>query len=73
MAEIRGYHAHVDYHAEMKPVAERLRETLIEKFAVEPRAMRDEPRGPHTSYRWEPFPPAAPRLRDQCTARPNSV
>jgi aromatic ring-cleaving dioxygenase len=48
MAEIRGYHAHVYYDAETKPLAERLRETLVERFAVEPRAMRDEPRGPHT-------------------------
>jgi aromatic ring-cleaving dioxygenase len=47
MPEIRGYHAHVYYNAATKPAATRLRETIIENFSLEPRAMSDEPRGPH--------------------------
>jgi aromatic ring-cleaving dioxygenase len=43
----RGYHAHVYYNPETKPVAARLRETIIAKFAVEPGGFSDEPRGPH--------------------------
>jgi DOPA 4,5-dioxygenase len=30
-----------------RPIAERLRETIIGKFAVEPGGFSDEPRGPH--------------------------
>ena len=47
MAELKGYHAHVYYDAATRPVAERLRNTILEKFAVEPGAFSDEPRGPH--------------------------
>ncbi|MGH7054074.1 MAG: DOPA 4,5-dioxygenase family protein [Stellaceae bacterium] len=47
MSENRGFHAHVYYDSATKPVAARLRETLIEKFKVEPGAFSDEPRGPH--------------------------
>src|SRR5271155_5520548 len=47
MSEIQGYHAHVYYDAETKPTAARLRETIIDKFAVEPGGFSDEPRGPH--------------------------
>jgi aromatic ring-cleaving dioxygenase len=47
MTEIRGYHAHVYYDATTKPAAARLRETITDKFAVEPGAFSDEPRGPH--------------------------
>jgi aromatic ring-cleaving dioxygenase len=47
MTEIRGYHAHVYYDAQTKPAAARLRETIISKFAVEPRDLSDAPRGPH--------------------------
>lgn len=47
MSENRGFHAHVYYNPETKPVAARLREALIEKFKVEPGAFSDEPRGPH--------------------------
>ncbi len=47
MTEVKGYHAHVYYNPATKPVAARLRETLIEKFAIEPRDLSDEPRGPH--------------------------
>ena len=47
MAELKGYHAHVYYDAKTKPIAARLRDTIISKFTVEPGAFSDEPRGPH--------------------------
>jgi DOPA 4,5-dioxygenase len=47
MTENRGYHAHVYYNTETKPAAAKLREAITEKFAVEPGAFSDEPRGPH--------------------------
>ena len=47
MSELKGYHAHVYYNADTKPVAAQLRETIISKFAVEPGGFSDEPRGPH--------------------------
>ena len=47
MVETKGYHAHVYYDAATKPIATRLRDTIIAKFAVEPGAFSDEPRGPH--------------------------
>jgi len=47
MSELKGYHAHVYYDAATRPVAERLRDTIVRKFAVEPGAFSDEPRGPH--------------------------
>ena len=47
MAELKGYHAHVYYDAATKSTAERLRDTIIAKFAVKPGAFSDEPRGPH--------------------------
>ena len=47
MSEIQGYHAHVYYDAETKPTAAKLRETILDKFAVEPGGFSDEPRGPH--------------------------
>jgi aromatic ring-cleaving dioxygenase len=46
-AELKGYHAHVYYDASTKPVAERLRNTMVASFAVRPGAFSDEPRGPH--------------------------
>jgi DOPA 4,5-dioxygenase len=47
MSGNRGYHAHIYYNPETKPVAERLRETIAAKFAVEVGGLSDEPRGPH--------------------------
>jgi aromatic ring-cleaving dioxygenase len=47
MTEIKGYHAHVYYDAATRPAAERLRDAIVGKFAVEPGAFSDEPRGPH--------------------------
>ena len=47
MAELKGYHAHVYFDASTKPIAERLRNTIVANFAVRPGAFSDEPRGPH--------------------------
>ena len=47
MTEIKGYHAHVYYNAATRQIAEGLREAIIGRFAVEPGAFSDEPRGPH--------------------------
>ena len=47
MSELKGYHAHVYYNPATKPVAEKLRETIVSKFTVEPGVLSDEPRGPH--------------------------
>ena len=47
MSEVKGYHAHVYYDAATKPKAAELRATIIARFAVEPGAFSDEPRGPH--------------------------
>jgi DOPA 4,5-dioxygenase len=47
MTENKGYHAHIYYDPSTKPAAEKLRETIAGKFAVEPGALYDEPRGPH--------------------------
>jgi len=47
MNEIKGYHAHVYYNPTTRPLAERLRDTIIGKFAVELGAFSDEPIGPH--------------------------
>ena len=47
MTEISGYHAHVYYSADTRKIAAGLRDTIISRFAVEPGAFSDEPRGPH--------------------------
>jgi aromatic ring-cleaving dioxygenase len=47
MTELNGYHAHVYYDPTTRPIAERLRDTIIGKFTVEPGGFSDEPRGPH--------------------------
>jgi aromatic ring-cleaving dioxygenase len=47
MTELKGYHAHVYYDQTTRPVAERLRDQLLDRFAVRPGAFSDEPIGPH--------------------------
>ena len=47
MDELKGYHAHVYFDPATRPVAERLRNTIVGKFTVEAGAFADEPRGPH--------------------------
>lgn len=47
MPELKGYHAHVYFDAATRPIAERLRDTIVGQFAVRAGAFSDEPRGPH--------------------------
>jgi aromatic ring-cleaving dioxygenase len=42
-----GYHAHVYFDPTTRPVAERLRDAIVSRFAVRPGGFSDEPRGPH--------------------------
>jgi DOPA 4,5-dioxygenase len=44
---LNGYHAHVYYSTETKPVAERLAAAIGEKFSVKFGGFRDGPVGPH--------------------------
>jgi aromatic ring-cleaving dioxygenase len=44
---VHGYHAHVYYDAESRPLAEQLRETIATALGVEVRPLSDDPRGPH--------------------------
>ncbi|HJT08228.1 MAG TPA: DOPA 4,5-dioxygenase family protein [Stellaceae bacterium] len=46
-ARIEGYHAHVYYEAATRPVAERLRQAVGERFAVTLGRWHDQPVGPH--------------------------
>lgn len=46
-ARIEGYHAHVYYEAATRPVAERLRQAMGERFAVTLGRWHDQPVGPH--------------------------
>ena len=45
--KIDGYHAHVYFDAERRPLAEQLRETIAAAHGVEVRALSDDPIGPH--------------------------
>jgi aromatic ring-cleaving dioxygenase len=47
MIDVSGYHAHVYYGPATRPVAERLRDTMVSKFLVRLGAFSDEPIGPH--------------------------
>jgi DOPA 4,5-dioxygenase len=47
MTELKGYHAHVYYDVATRQTAERLRDAIINQFAVRPGAFSDEPIGPH--------------------------
>lgn len=47
MTEVVGYHAHVYFNPETRPAAERLRDTIIGRFTVEPGGFSDAPIGPH--------------------------
>jgi len=46
-AGIAGYHAHVYYAPATRPVAERLRQAMGERFAVTLGRWHDQPIGPH--------------------------
>jgi len=45
--KIDGYHAHVYYDSETRPLAETLRETIAAAHGVDVRALSDDPIGPH--------------------------
>ena len=47
MTNSLGYHAHVYFDPSTRPVAERLRDAIVSRFAIEPGGFSDEPRGPH--------------------------
>jgi aromatic ring-cleaving dioxygenase len=46
-ARIEGYHAHVYYESTTRPLAERLRQAMGERFAVTLGRWHDQPVGPH--------------------------
>ena len=47
MADLKGYHAHVYFDPATRPIAERLRDSIVGRFKVQAGAFADEPRGPH--------------------------
>jgi aromatic ring-cleaving dioxygenase len=47
MADLKGYHAHVYFDPATRPIAQALRDTIVDRFAVRAGAFADEPRGPH--------------------------
>ena len=47
IARIDGYHAHVYYEPATRPLAEQLRQTIGEHFAVTLGRWHDQPIGPH--------------------------
>ncbi len=46
-ADVRGYHAHIYYDPQTRPIAEKLREAIGTDFAVVLGRWHDEPVGPH--------------------------
>ncbi len=52
-ARIEGYHAHVYYDAATRPVAERLRQAMGERFAVTLGRWHDNPVGPHPTSMYQ--------------------
>ena len=67
-AHIEGYHAHVYYGPETRPLAAELREAIGERFPVRVGSWHDEPVGPHTvamyqvAFPVEEFPRLVPWL-----------
>jgi aromatic ring-cleaving dioxygenase len=51
--QIEGYHAHIYYDAETRPVAERLRQEISERFAVRLGRWHDASVGPHPSSMYQ--------------------
>jgi len=49
MTEAGGDHAHVYFDPATRPVAERLRDTIVSRFAIELGGFSDEPRGRNRS------------------------
>jgi aromatic ring-cleaving dioxygenase len=52
-SEIRSYHAHIYYDPATRPVAERLRRAIGERFAVELGRWHDDPVGPHPAAMYQ--------------------
>ena len=67
-ASIEGYHAHIYYDPATRPIAERLRQALGERFAVQLGRWHDVPVGPHPTSMYqvafgvEEFPRLVPWL-----------
>jgi DOPA 4,5-dioxygenase len=67
-ARIEGYHAHVYYDPATRPVAERLRAAIGERFSVRLGRWHDQPVGPHpismyqVAFSVEDFPRLVPWL-----------
>ena len=57
--QIRGYHAHIYYDPETRPVAERLREAIGNRFTVELGRWREAPVGPHPVSMYQAAFPAS--------------
>ncbi|HEY0105816.1 MAG TPA: DOPA 4,5-dioxygenase family protein, partial [Rhizomicrobium sp.] len=47
MTALNGYHAHVYFEPATRAAASRLRDAILQNFAVEPGGFSDEPVGPH--------------------------
>jgi DOPA 4,5-dioxygenase len=52
-ARIEGYHPHIYYTPESRPVAERLREAIGSSFAVQLGRWHDRPIGPHPAAMYQ--------------------
>jgi aromatic ring-cleaving dioxygenase len=52
-ARITGYHAHIYYNPETRPLAERLRAAIGERFTARIGAWHDEPVGPHPTAMYQ--------------------
>ena len=58
-AKITGYHAHVYYDEQTKPIAARVRERIEERFEVRMGRWHDRPIGPHPRWSYQvAFEPA---------------
>jgi aromatic ring-cleaving dioxygenase len=52
-ARIGSYHAHIYYDSASRPIAERLREEIAHRFAVELGRWHDAPVGPHPASMYQ--------------------
>ena len=66
--QIKGYHAHVYYSPQTRPIAERVRAAIGERFQARLGSWHDEPVGPHpvamyqVAFAAEEFPTLVPWL-----------
>jgi DOPA 4,5-dioxygenase len=67
-SQIKGYHAHVYYSPQTRPIAERVRAAIGERFQARLGSWHDEPVGPHpvamyqVAFAVEDFPILVPWL-----------